>query len=329
MHFNFQKTKALLKQTFHDFGTLGITRMSAALAYYTIFSIAPMLLVIITISSQVFGRDAIEGKIYGQIKTYVGSDAAVQIQELIKNATISGGVTFASVIGVIALLFAATGVFAEIQASINTIWRLKAKPRKSGILKVLKTRLLSFSMIITLGFILMVSLAVNAVLDSLIDRLIALFPGLTVYVTYTINVVFTFIIISLLFGIIFKVLPDARIKWRDVRMGAFVTALLFMVGRFAIGYYLGHSKISSTFGAAGSMVILLLWVYYSSIILYFGAAFTKAYSQRNGDHIYPNSYAVWIEQVEVENKGELSKQDSEIKIVKKDDIVLPENVEKK
>jgi len=328
MPFSFKTSKKILGQTFHDFGTLGITRMSAALAYYTVFSLAPMLLVIITISSVVFGREAIEGRIYGQIKSFVGSDAAIQIQQLIKNATISGSVSFASVISVIVLIFSATGVFAEIQSSINTIWRLKAKPRKSGILKILKTRLLSFSMVVTLGFILMVSLIVNALLDGLIDRLLQLFPGVTVYVTYSVNIIFTFIVTSLLFGIIFKVLPDAKIKWHDVRMGAFVTALLFMVGRFAIGYYLGHSNISSTYGAAGSLVVLLLWVYYSAIILYFGAAFTKVYSQRHGDHIYPNSYAVWIEQVEVETKGALINQESEAKtVVKKDEIVLPEKHE--
>ena len=323
MKFIFKNLWSVLKQTFKDFGALGIGRMSAALAYYTIFSLAPMLLVIITVCSVFFGREAIEGRIYHQITTFVGSDAAAQIQELIKNAALSGNVTFAYVIGIIALIFSATGVFAEIQSSINTIWRLKAHPKKGGIGKMLLTRLLSFSMIVSLGFILMVSLVVNAVLDALIDRLVRFFPSITVYITYIINVLLTFITTSFLFAIIFKVLPDARIKFKDIRAGAFATALLFMLGRFAIGFYLGHSKVGSTYGAAGSLVIVLLWVYYSAIILYFGAAFTKAYVSRNGGHIYPNQYAVFIENIEVENKGSLKDQKTEAKIeVRKDEVEI-------
>jgi len=322
MKFTFKNIWSVLKQTFKDFGTLNITRMSAALAYYTVFALAPMLLVIITICGVFFGREAIEGRIYSQIKSFVGSDAAVQIQQLIKNAAISPGLTLASTIGVIALIISATGVFAEIQSSINTIWRLKANPKKGGILKILLTRLLSFSMIVSLGFILMVSLIVNAALAALVDRLTQIFPGITVYLTYAINVILTFITTTLLFAIIFKVLPDARVKFKDIRAGAIATALLFMLGRFAIGFYLGHSKVSSTYGAAGSLVVILLWVYYSAIILYFGAAFTHAYVSRNGGHIYPNNYAVFVEQVEVENKGSLKDQNTEVKKVTKDEVEI-------
>jgi len=323
MKFTFKNIWSVLKQTFKDFGTLNITRMSAALAYYTVFALAPMLLVIITICGVFFGREAIEGRIYSQIKSFVGSDAAVQIQQLIKNAAISPGLTLASTIGVIALIISATGVFAEIQSSINTIWRLKANPKKGGILKILLTRLLSFSMIVSLGFILMVSLIVNAALAVLVDRLTQIFPGITVYLTYAINVILTFITTTLLFAIIFKVLPDARVKFKDIRAGAIATALLFMLGRFAIGFYLGHSKVSSTYGAAGSLVVILLWVYYSAIILYFGAAFTRAYVSRNGGHIYPNNYAVFVEQVEIENKGSLKDQSTEAKKeVTKDEVEI-------
>src|SRR6266542_1320225 len=206
MKFAFKNLWSVLKQTFKDFGTLGITRMSAALAYYTIFSLAPMLLVIITVCSVFFGREAIEGRIYHQITTFVGSDAAAQIQELIKNAALLGNVTFAYVIGIIALIFSATGVFAEIQSSINTIWRLKAHPKKGGIGKMLLTRLLSFSMIVSLGFVLMVSLVVNAAMDALVDRLTHIFPGITLYLTYAINIILTFITTTILFSIIFKLL---------------------------------------------------------------------------------------------------------------------------
>ena len=304
----------ILKQTFTDFSELKIMRMSAALAYYTIFSIAPMLIVIITICDVFFGRAAIEGNIYGQIKSFVGSDAALEIQQLIKNATISKDITWASVIGIIALVFAATSVFAEIQDSINHIWRLKAKPRK-GWLKLLLNRLLSFSMVVTLGFILLVSLVINAVMDALVGRLVEIFPQLAIYAAYGINLLLTFLTTSFLFGIIFKMLPDAKISWKDVRMGAFTTAILFMLGKFVISFYLGKTQITSSYGAAGSLVIILLWVYYSSIILYFGAAFTRVYAQHTGSHIYPNGYAVWVQQVEVENKSSLQGQPVEAKEV--------------
>ncbi len=323
MKFTFKNLWSVLKQTFKDFGTLGITRMSAALSYYTVFALAPMLLVIITVCGFFFGREAIEGRIYDQIKSFVGSDAAVQIQELIKNAAISPGMTLASVVGVIALILSATGVFAEIQSSINTIWRLKANPKKGGIVKVLLTRLLSFSMVVSMGFVLMVSLVVNAAMDALVDRLTHIFPGITLYLTYAINIILTFITTTILFAIIFKVLPDARVRFKDIRAGAITTAILFMLGRAAIGFYLGHSKVSSTYGAAGSLVVILLWVYYSAIILYFGATFTKAYVSRNGGHIYPNQYAVFIENIEVENKGSLKDQKAEAKIeVKKDEVEI-------
>lgn len=311
MSFSLKSGWQILKHTFTDFGELKITRMSAALAYYTIFSIAPMLIVIITIADIFYGREAIEGNIYEQIKGFVGNDAALEIQTLIKNASVSNDITWASVIGIVALIFAATSVFAEIQDSINHIWRLKAKPRK-GWLKLLLNRLLSFSMVVTLGFILLVSLVINALMDSLVGRLVEIFPQIAVYAAYGINLFLTFATTSFLFGIIFKILPDAKIQWKDVRVGAFTTAFLFMLGKFAIGFYLGKTQISSSYGAAGSLVIILLWVYYSAIILYFGAAFTRVYAQQTGTHIFPNDYAVWIQQVEVENKDSLQKQETAV-----------------
>ncbi|MEP6844654.1 MAG: YihY/virulence factor BrkB family protein [Panacibacter sp.] len=315
-------TWQILKQTFKDFADIKITRMSAALAYYTIFSIAPMLIVIITLCDIFLGRQAIEGQVYLQMKSFVGSDAAMQIQQLISNASISKDFSWASVVGVVALIFAATGVFAEIQDSINLIWRLKAKPRK-GWLKILFNRLLSFSMVVSLGFILLVSLVINAALDLLTDELVNMFPGTELYIAYGLNILLQFVTISFLFGIIFKILPDAKIQWKDVRAGALTTALLFMLGKFAIGFYLGKSNISSSYGAAGSLVIILLWVYYSATILYFGAAFTKVHAQFTGRHIYPNSYAVWIKQIEVENNHSLDTQTADAKTtVQEDEIAI-------
>jgi membrane protein len=294
-----------LKKSGSDIGTYNITKLSAALAYYTVFALAPMLIVLTSVISFFYGREATEGQVYGQIKTLVGADAAAQIQQIIKNAALSPSFTFASIVGVVALIFSATGVFAEIQSSINIIWNLKTKPKRSGILKMLKTRLLSFSLIVSLGFIALVSLLINALIGLLMDQLQRFLPPEAVHLGFIINLIITLAAIGLLFAIVFKVLPDAKIEWRDVWVGAFATAILFMIGRFGIGLYLNKSNPGSTFGAAGSMIIILLWVYYSSIILYFGAAFTRNYAQTIGRHIYPNEYAVYIQQVEVETKDSL------------------------
>lgn len=300
----------ILKATGSDFASCRITRMSAALAYYTVFSIAPMLILVISLSAIFYGRNAIEGQIYDEIKSFVGSDAALQIQDLIKNATISQkGNVFASGASIVALVIGATTVFGEIQDSINVIWSLKAKPKR-GWFKIIINRLLSFSIIIALSFILLVSLIVSTVLDVLVERLIQLFPGIAVYAAYGVNLLITLIVITLMFGIIFKVLPDAKIKWRDVLTGAITTALLFMLGKFAISFYLGTKNIGNTYGTAGSIIVILLWVYYSAIILYFGAAFTKHYALFKGRRIFPNDYAVWTEHIEKEKTGMLKEDAS-------------------
>ena len=301
----------IIKESLSDFIDNKSFRMSAALAYYTIFSIAPMLIVIISLLDIFYGKNAIEGTIFQHIQSFIGADAALQIQQVIKNATISKDFSWASVVGVCALVFAATGVFAEIQDSINYIWRLKAKPKK-GWLKLILNRVLSFSMVVSIGFILLVSLIVNSVLDIIGQQLLVQFPQIAIYVAYIINLIITFITISFLFAVIFKVLPDARIHWRDVTIGAFTTTFLFMLGKYGIGYYLAKTHISSTYGAAGSVVIILLWVYYSSMILYFGASFTRAYAIRTGRNIFPNDYAVWIQEIELENKDSLLVQDAPV-----------------
>ncbi|WPV68376.1 YihY/virulence factor BrkB family protein [Chitinophaga sp. LS1] len=295
----FKKYWQILKQTFSDFMDDKVLKLSAALSYYTIFSIAPMLIVIITLCEVFLGKEAIEGSIYGQINAFVGNDAALQIQQMIKNAALSGDSTWATVVGIVTLIFGATGVFGEIQDSINFIWQLKAKP-KNGILKILINRLLSFSMVISLGFILLVSLALNGLIELFSKQLARLLPEVTMVLVYVINLCLTFGVISLLFAIIFKVLPDAKIKWKHVIVGAMTTSVLFMAGKFGIGFYLGASKVGTAYGAAGSIVIILLWVYYSAIILYFGAEFTQVYVQYHGEQIRPNEYAVYVKEIPVE-----------------------------
>lgn len=283
-----------------------VLKLSASLAYSTIFSIAPMLIIALYTSDIFLGRDALEGKLYGQLEGMIGSSAAAQVQEIVRNTTLSSDFGWSTIIGVITLVIGATGVFTEIQSSINFIWRLKTKPSKGkGLIKILLTRLLSFSMVISLGFVLVVSLVLHGLIELLLARLTAIFPEITVVAVYIINLVVTFATITVLFAVIFKVLPDARIQRRHVWVGAMTTAVLFMIGKFGIGLYLGNSSIGSTYGAAGSIVILLLWVYYSAAILYFGAEFTRQYVQQKGERIYPNDYAVWVEQVEMESEGHL------------------------
>jgi membrane protein len=302
----------VLKQSAVNFMSDRVPKLSASLAYYTIFSFGPMIIVIIYLSGLFWGKQAIQGAILEQISALVGIEAAQQIQDLIQNAAISTNNKLAAIIGFIALFLSATTVFSEIQDTINMIWNLKAKTRK-GWKKMLLNRLLSFAIIATLGFLLLVSLIINIVIESLMDRLQDYFPGGSVIMLYAINLGFTFIVISLLFATIFKVLPDAVIRWKDVAVGAVFTAALFMIGKFLITFYIGRSDVGSTYGTAGSLVVLLLWVYYSTIILYFGAEFTKAYATKYGSEIKPNDYAVLIQTVQIESrKTSVQQNESEI-----------------
>ncbi len=290
-----------------------VLKLSASLAYSTVFSIAPMLIIVLFFSDIFLGREALEGDLYGQLRGLMGPAAAQQVQEIVKNSTLSRDFGWSTLIGFATLIIGATGVFTEIQDSINLIWRLKTKPKKGkGILKIVLTRLLSFSMVISLGFVMVVSLVVHGIIEVLISRLMAYFPDMAVVAVYIINLLITFAAITALFAVVFKVLPDARVKWRHVWVGSLTTAVLFMIGKAAIGFYLGNSNISSTYGAAGSIVILLVWVYYSAAILYFGAEFTRQYVQHKGARIYPNDYAVWVEQVEMESKGNLPEKSNNI-----------------
>lgn len=300
------KTKAgkffsFIKQLFAEFSNDNVTKYAASLAYYTIFSLAPMLVIIIAVCSVVFGREAMEGQVYEQIKNLTGNEAALQIQNTIKNIHLSNDNFFAGVISVVILILGATGIFGEIQDSINKIWGLKIKTKR-GWWKIILNRIISFSLVLSLGFILMVSLTLNALIAAISAQLNNSFPSIGATAIMIFNNTLSFSVTALLFAVIFKVLPDARIKWKDVWIGAFITSLLFMIGKFAIGYYLGQSSFSNVYGAAGSIVIIMLWTFYSSIILYLGAEFTKVYVIYNGRRILPNRYSVWIKMEEQEVK---------------------------
>jgi len=289
----------VLKKSGSNFGKDKLMKKSASLAFYTIFSMGPLLIVIVFIASLFYGQEAVEGGIYNQVNSFVGKEAAVQLQQILKNAALSSSSTFAAIVGIGTLLVGATTMFADMQDSINQIWGLKPSP-KAGWVKLIIDRLLSFGVVASLGFLLLVSLGISALIASFNAHLKVRFPDIAIQLLNIINILVSFGITTILFLIIFKVLPDARIKWKSVLSGAIATAILFMIGKFGISFYLGQSNIGSTYGAAGSLVVLLMWVYYSSVILYFGAEFTKAFAVEFGNAIHPNSYAIFAKQVEVE-----------------------------
>jgi membrane protein len=296
---SFKGIVEVLKNSFAGFSDDKVTTLSGSLAYSTVFAMGPLLVVIISLCGFFLGAESAQGKVYSVLQGFIGQDTAAQLQEIIKNASLSNKSTTAIIIGGIGLLIGATSVFSEIQDSVNTIWGLKPKPKK-GWLKFLQNRFLSFSVIVSLGFLLLVSLSITGIIEGISARLQAHYPNVTVVVFYIINLLLTLGISMLIFAVIFKVLPDAKIQWKDVIAGALVTALLFMLGKFGISLYISKTKVGSTYGAAGSLVVLLVWIYYSSLILYLGAEFTKAYAVKYGSAIHPSDYAVTTKLVEVE-----------------------------
>lgn len=288
-----KKYSRLLKDTGSAFLEDNCIKLSAALSYYTIFSIGPLLLLVISLSGLIYDRADVQQRLYTQMSGLLGAPAADQIISIITNVQHMDGGIIGTIVGGAILLIGATGIFTEIQDSINYIWSLRAKPKR-GFLKLLINRLLSFSLIISLGFLLLVSLVINTLMDMLNERLTRYFPHTTYYLFYAINLVVIFCFITVLFSIIFKVLPDGKIKWKDALIGASFTSFFFMLGKAGIGLYLGNSQLGVTYGAAASVIIILTWVYYTSIILYFGAEFTKMYALEYGGGIVPNNTAVFI-----------------------------------
>lgn len=274
-------------------------KLSASLAYYTVFSMAPLLIIVMSVAGLFFHHDAAANAIYPHIVRYVGASAAAQIQDILKNLALSGKSGIAATIGIITLMLGASSIFIEIQDSLNIIWRVKAKPKR-GWLRLIQNRFLSFSLIIGVGFLLLVSLIINLVMSAIGNWMEQFLHAVTTVVIKAVNLGITFITISVLFGIIFKFLPDVKIRWRDVRSGAFFTAIFFMLGQYGISLYIQYTAKSSSYGAAGSILIVLLWIYYTSAILYIGAEFTQVHAEARGRRIEPAEYAVHVEQTEVE-----------------------------
>jgi membrane protein len=259
-------------------------RLGAALAYYTIFSLAPLLIIAISIAGLAFGEEAARGEIFGSLRGLVGGQGAAAIQSLVENAARPGRGAIGTAVGLLTLLIGASGVFAQLQDALNTVWNVGPKTG-SGLLFFVRQRLITFGMVLVIGFLLLVSLLVSAVLAGLsgwIDRHVPL--GATI--GRIINFAVSFGVTTLLFAMIYKILPNERIAWRDVGAGAAVTAAMFTVGKFLIGLYLGQSSMASVYGAAGSLVVVLVWVYYSTQILLFGAEFTHVYARSRGSHAH-------------------------------------------
>jgi len=299
----------LFKVSVNEFLDDNCIKLSASLSYFTIFSIPPLAILIISSAGYFFGEEAVRGEFFSQIQNLVGAKAALQIQEAIKNIKLSSNLNLATIIGAVTLLFSASGIFAEIQSSINYIWELKPKPKK-GIIRFVVNRLLSFSMVGALGFVLLVSLIVNSTIDYLYDHLESFFHTDTLFLATWVNSAVILIIVSIIFGFIFKTLPDGKLGWKETLVGSGFTALLFMIGKWAIGLYLGNSDKMNLYGAAGSVLVILVWVYYSAIILYFGAVFTKNYSEMYGKPIQPNDYTVRV--IFREEEVKFAKTDDEI-----------------
>jgi membrane protein len=283
-------TWSLLGQTFSEWSEDKVPQLGAALAFYSALSIAPLLVIVLGVAAMFFGEDAARGELDNQIQSMVGEEGGKAIQDMIANANKPTTGTIATVLSVITLLFAASGVFGQLQDSLNTIWEVKPKPGR-GIFGMLRDRFLSLAMVMGIAFLLLVSLLVSAVLATLgtvLDRL----PESLHWLSQGINLVVSVGVITVLFAMMFKFLPDVKMAWRDVWLGAFITAVLFTLGKFAIGLYLGHSTMASSYGVAGSFVVLLVWVYYSAQILFLGAEFTQVYANRFGSRIRPAENAV-------------------------------------
>jgi membrane protein len=287
----------LLKDTAKKWLEDDLLQYGAALAYYTVFALAPILFIAISIAGLIFGRDAVQGRLVGEIQGLIGPQGAEAVQAMLANIWRTGHGTLATIVGVVTLLLGASGVFGQLQSTLNRIWEVTPKPNL-GIWGFLRARFLSFGMVLGVGFLLLVSLIVSAILSGVSAYAIGLVPGLKVLFE-VLNFVVSFAIVTLLFAMIFRYLPDAHVSWEDVWAGSIATSLLFSIGRFLIGLYLGRSSVTSAYGAAGSLVVILLWTYYSSQILFFGAEFTRAYACRFGQEIQPSSHAIRVKQVKV------------------------------
>jgi membrane protein len=298
-HYTLADIVKILKSTASEFTENNSFRHAAALSYYTIFSLPPLLLIVITVASSAYGGEAVTGQIYGQLRGLVGPESAKFLQDSIAEFTLKQQGPVATAIGIVALIFAATTFFVTLQESINDIWNLKVKTNGIGIGDFLKKRLLSFGLILSVALLLLISFVISAVLSAFTGKLQQWFPEIGVLAIKAVDFVLSLGVTTLLFALIYRFLPDAIIRWRDVGVGAFITAALFVLGKFLIAFYIAKSNPGSAFGAAGSAIVLLVWVNYSSLIIFFGAEFTQEFADAFGQKVQPKAHAVRVHWCEI------------------------------
>ncbi len=289
----FKNFYGLLKDAGEEFGDDHATKLSASLAYFTIFSIGPLLLVIITILGFVYKKATVTTEVFDRVSSVIGRSGASALQSILTNMSRQTHTTLIGTIGILVFIFGATTIFSEIQSSINYIWSVKAKPKRSW-LKYIIDRLISLLLVVVMGFIMMITIVANVVIDLIAERLHHLLGDAEIVLLKGANFGVLFLIVILVFTIIFKVLPDARIHWKDAIVGAVFTSLLFLIGKFLISYYLGFAKSLNAYGAATSIILLLTWIYYCAMILYYGAEFTEVYAKKYGSGITVSKNAVHI-----------------------------------
>jgi membrane protein len=292
MKIEMKKTARLFTDAFKKWNERDPFRESAVIAYYAIFALPGLLVLVIAVGGFLLGRSAVSGRLHSEISGAMGSDTADQVQKMMNRVGSSRNSTSAAIIGIITVLFGTTGVFVQLQKSFNIIWEVKAKPSKSGIWAFLIARLFSFGLIVSIAFLLLVSLVITSVLAAMSRWIEAHWPAYIMFLFLTANFIISLAIISVLFALMFKVLPDAKIKWRYVWVGAFLTGLLFEIGKFGLGLYFGKVQPGLGYGAAGSVILILLWVSYSSMIVFYGAEFTKAFADHFHVHVAAGENAV-------------------------------------
>ena len=293
MKFKLKDIGLLIKQTYSKWNAKDPFRESAVIAYYSIFSMPALLVIVISVASLFFGREMISGYIYGQINSTMGATTAEEVRQMVIKTGTQEKSVIATIVGVIVLLLGASGVFAQLQKSLNIIWEVEADPTKANFWQTVRIRLFSFGLIVSMGFLLLVSLVATSLLTALSDRLESIWPEGIIVVFYILNFLISYAVIAVLFALIFKILPDAKIKLSSVWIGAMITALLFVIGKFALAIYFGATDQVSVYGSAGSVILILLWVSYSSGIVFFGAEFTKVFADHYApSHAKPNEIAV-------------------------------------
>ncbi|MEO5570168.1 MAG: YihY/virulence factor BrkB family protein [Bacteroidia bacterium] len=292
MQLKLKNTGQLFQTAFKKWWAKDPFKESAVIAYYAIFSLPGLLVVIITIAGYFFGSDAVNNHLASQISSAMGADTAKQIQDMIAAASESKNSVWATIIGVITILVGATGVFAQFQKSLNIIWEVKTDDSKSGILSVIRVRLFSFGLLVAIAFIMMVSFIVTTMLIAMGEWLSGHFSDSLLVIIQIINFILSRLIIAVLFALMFKFFPDAKIKWNHVWLGSIVTALLFLLGMYGLSLYFGKADPGSGYGAAGSVILILLWVSYSSMIVFYGAEFTHAYAELHDGYISPDKNAI-------------------------------------